>query len=195
MLRSHYRDLGNVRLPPSRDRQLYMHTFNTACIRMPSGYEEFGPVAETLCRAAGYQGEAHLTVDEKIVQAGWSQRRPGAHVDGYYIVSQGRWGHPNPGPAWLHYCNRLPVERMPIIVAADVPGCIAYPGRFDGMPAEDGDLEHIRMQLGHGELLPGGRAFWLSPDCVHESMRFASATRRSFIRIALGAGRCVDTLP
>ena len=121
-----------------------------------------------------------MTVDEKVVQPGMSQRRPGAHVDGCRWPETSCWRP----PAWAHYCNNLPVERMSIIVAASVPGCIVYDGNFQGEPASDGDLEHIRDQLGPGYLLPAHRGYLLSPDCVHESMVFNAPTKRTFLRIA-----------
>ena len=77
---------------------------------------------------------------------------------------------------------------MTIIVAASVPGCIVYDGKFEGEPASDGDLEHIRGQLGPGYLLAANRGYLLSPDCVHESMVFESPTKRTFLRIAFQDG-------
>ena len=49
-----------------------------------------------------------------------------------------------------------------MIVAASVPGCIAY----------------------EGALLPAATGYLLSPDCVHESKVFDQPTTRSFLRIA-----------
>ena len=182
-LYSTYQELGEITLPEWKGRQKYMHIFDPANPVMAEGFEDYLDVAATLCRRAGFKGLAHMTVDEKVVQPGMSQRRPGAHVDGCFMLEQFRWGHPGPS-GWAHYCNNLPVERMSIIVAASVPGCIAYEGVFEGEPKNDGDLEHIREQLGAGRLLPANQGFLLSPDCVHESMRFSEPTQRTFLRIA-----------
>lgn len=182
MLASSYRDLGPVLLPQWRGRQRYMHAFDASSPVMAEGFEDYRPAVALLCAKAGHKGIAHMTVDEKVVEPGMSQRRPGPHVDGCYRPEIG-WGHP--GPGWNHYCNFLPVPRMAVIVAASVPGCIAYPGEFDGEPQNDGDLTHIRDQLGEGSLLPAYQGFLLSPDCVHESVRFATPTKRTFLRIAL----------
>lgn len=60
--------------------------------------------------------EVHMTVDEKIIQAGWSQRRTGTPVDGCWMPELQRWGHPRPG--WGHYTpDGKPIHRMSIIVA------------------------------------------------------------------------------
>ena len=189
MLHSDYRPLCAVVLP-YRERRHYMHSFDLAKPVMREGYEDYLEPVTALCRAAGAtHGIAHMTVDEKLVEAGRSQRRPRPHVDGRFMPEAQHWGHqPGPGPSWLHYCNdigRGPIARMAVIVAASVAGCRAWRGTFDGQPAIDGDLTHIADQLGDGEVLPANVGYLLSPDCVHESMLFAEDTRRTFLRIAL----------
>lgn len=185
-LHSYYRELCAVRLP-YRERRHYMHSFDLAAPKMLEGYEDYFEPVLALCRAAGAsQGIAHMTVDEKIVSAGMSQRRPRPHVDGCFMPEAASWGHPpGPGPSWLHYCNHLPVARMAVIVAASVEGCRAWRGTFQGEPKNDGDLSHISDQLDAGEVLPASVGYLLSPDCVHESMVFDKDTQRTFLRIAL----------
>ena len=136
----------------------------------------------SMFRRTATTGVAHMTVDEKMVQPGMSQRRPKPHVDGCFMPQTMSW---NPVPGWLHNCNNIPVSRMPIIVAASVPGCRAWRGQFDGQPASDGDLSHIMDQLDDGEVFPANKGFLLSPDCVHESMIFDQLVKRTFLRIAL----------
>ena len=185
VLQSTYRPLDLITLPEWQGRQKYMHIFDPAVPVMADGFEDYLDVATQLCQAAGVASLAHMTVDEKIVQPGMSQRRPRAHVDGCFMAESHRWRHPGPQPgAWAHYCNQLPVNRMAIIVAASVSGCTAYEGTFYGDPASDGDMEHNRDQLPEGVLLPANQGFLLSPDCVHESMIFDQSTQRTFLRIA-----------
>lgn len=191
MLRSNFVELTPVKLP-YQARQMYMHSFDLGDPKMAPGYEDYlGPVT-SLCRAAGaLTGVAHMTVDEKIVDADQSQRRPGPHVDGCFMPQAQIWGH-DPSPGWLHYCNHIrgqSVERMAVIVASSVSGCRAWRGQFDAEPNERGGLEHIADRLGAGEILPPNIGFLLSPDCVHESMVFDRPTERTFLRIALPVWR------
>ena len=148
-----------------------MHSFDPENPVMAEGYEDYGPLITALVQRAGVTGEAHMTVDEKIVQPGMSQRRPGAHLDGRFLGDELRWD------PWA-YSNR-----MALVVASSVAGCKVYEGDFDAEPAEGGDLEHIREQLPEGELLPANRGFLLSPDCIHESLIFNEPTKRTFLRI------------
>jgi hypothetical protein len=188
MLNSFFLNLGLVRLPENKGRQMYMHTFDASAPAMAVGYEDYLDPVSALLKAAGVtQGAVHMTVDEKEIAPGMSQRRPGPHVDGCFYPEAQHWGHGG-GGGWNHYCNNIeasPVPRMAVIVASDVPGCRAWAGDFDGAPSKCGDLSHIQDQLGEGVVLPPNAGYWLSPDCVHESMIFDKPTRRTFLRIAL----------
>lgn len=192
-MRSDFRNLGPVEFPAYAGRQHYMHTCHADALSMPEGMEEYIPIVADLLAAAGVldSREVHITVDEKVVAAGMSQRRPKPHVDGCYLPALGRWGGGG-GGGWLHGCNNVGVrrERMAVIVAASAEGCRAWRGEFKGIPAEDGDVCHIQGQLdsAHAEVLPANRGFLLSPDCVHESMLFAEPTQRQFLRVAFAAG-------
>ena len=189
MLNSNYIPLCAVSLP-YQGRQRYMHSFDLSNPVMAEGFEDYLEPVVLLCRAAGaVNGMAHMTVDEKIVQPGMSQRRPRPHVDGCFMPVAMSWGHPSPG--WNHHCNdiqRGPIARMPVIVAASEVGCRAWRGLFDGQPDNNGDLSHITGQLGTGEVLPANVGYLLSADCVHESMIMDKPTQRTFLRIALPVG-------
>lgn len=152
---------------------------------MAVGLEDYLTVVSALCSAAGaHSGVAHMTVDEKRIAAGMSQRRPKPHVDGCFETKAQVWGHG--GGGWLHGCNNVALEnfhRMPVIVAGSVIGCRAWKGQFEAIPASDGDMSH--MELGNGEVLLANVGYLLSADCVHESMIQALPVERSFLRIAL----------
>jgi hypothetical protein len=125
MLQSDFVKLCPVIFPQFGNRQRYMWTLDATKPIMPEKYEDYLKAVESLLDAAGvHAGVVHMTVDEKVVQAGMSQRRPKPHVDGCFIPTAGRWGG---GGGWLHTCNNLgldyPLKRMHIIVAASVPCC------------------------------------------------------------------------
>lgn len=182
MLTSDYRPLCEVRLPYAA-RQRYMHSFDLAAPIMAHGFEDYLEPVSALCKAAGaLSGIAHMTVDEKIIAAGATQRKPRPHVDGQFVPLLNRWSH-GPGGGWNHYCNNVPLARMPIIVAASVAGCRVWRGAFNGHPKDDGDCSHI--ELGAGEIVPADTGYLLTPDCIHESLPFDRPTQRTFLRIAL----------
>lgn len=188
MLHSNYREIGPVIFPAYAGRQKYMHSFDAAWPVMCPGFEDYHTTVLRLLRSAGVaKGLVHMTVDEKVVASGMSQRRPKPHVDGCFVPARNYWGG---GGGWLHTCNDLgldyPLRRMAIIVAATVEGCRAWRGTFFGHPAADGDVSHLSFQLARkgAQILPANVGFLLSPDCVHESLLFDKPTRRQFLRLA-----------
>lgn len=184
-LDSNYRQLIPVALPFA-NRQKYMHTFDLANPVMAEGFEDYLEPVRALCSAArAIKGFAHLTIDERLVLAGTSQRRPKPHVDGCFVINKNSWIH-DPGPHWAHSCNNIPLEsfqRMSVIITSTVIGTRAWRGVYEGQPTNDGDLSHLT--LGEGEILPPNFGYLLSPDCIHESMLQPTDVSRTFLRIAL----------
>ena len=178
-LESDYRELRHITFPTYRARQKYMHSFDTRDPHMPEGFEDYLPPVMELFEAANVgHKEVHVTMDEKIVIPGLSQRRPGPHVDGCFVTNG--WHHTG---GWNHNCNNIPIlKRMAIIVAASVAGCRVWRGVFMGDPQNDGDCSHIVH--GPGEVIPANVGYLLTPDCIHESMIFQEPTQRQFLRIA-----------
>ena len=184
MLRSSAAPLCPVVLP-FMGRQKYMHGFDVANPTMPEGFEDYLAVVESLLSSAGItSGEAFMTVDEKALKAGETQRKPGPHVDGKFNRAALKWGG---GGGWNHSCNILPVARTPVIVASSFQACRAWLGDFDATPNEHGGLEHIQDQLGSGVMLDANMGYYLSPDCIHESLPMPHDVERTFLRIALPA--------
>lgn len=184
MLNSDYKILCSVNLP-YKGRQKYMHAFDLTNPVMATGYEDYLESVTELCKTANVNiGIAYMTVDEKIIEAGMSQRRPKPHVDGCFMPDQNSWGQ-GQGQRWLHYCNNVPFKRMSVIVVASIAGCRVWRGIYNGSPKDDGDLSHMQNQLNKGEILQAGMGYLLSPDCIHESMVFNIRTKRTFLRIAL----------
>ena len=106
-----------------------MHTFNP--VRNPvmaEGYEDYLEPVKALCQAAEALTnnpihEAHMTVDEKVVQPGMSQRRPGAHVDGCFMPALQSMG--SPPTQTLHGPTTATTCPYPACLSSLPP---AYPG-------------------------------------------------------------------
>jgi hypothetical protein len=209
MLHSFHYPIAKAQFPEYTGQQHYMARYNP---RNHTNLYGYGDMAAIVAATFNIKDTIFVTIDEKIIQPGMSQRRPGPHVDGCFTPADeameiedeeivldpatrdallhgpygfygGGWGHG--GGGWNHSCNRVPFKRMPVAVAATVAGCRVWDGSFDAEPQNDGDLSHIWEQLGEGFLLPANKIFLLSPDCVHESVIFNQPTQRQFVRFAL----------
>lgn len=181
MLNSRYETLGSVAFPPFMARQVYMYEFDIADPVMPEGCEDYvNPVRKLLAEAGYSTGRAYVTIDEKALQAGETQRKPGPHVDGRFDKTKMDW---TPGGGgWNHSCNIIG-GGWPVIVAASDIGCKVFEGDFDTEPQGDGDMSHAI--LGEGVVVSANRGYLLSPDCVHESLPMERLSTRQFLRIAL----------
>jgi hypothetical protein len=172
--------VGNLVFPVYAARQHYMATTIGKEVNLPSHISVYNKIVQNLCAALKYSGIIHVTIDEKVVHKGQTQRKPELHVDGRFTGMD--WSHPSPG--WNHVCNELPIPRMSVAVASSLARCKVYNGTFEGTPSIQGDLSHIRNQVGDGYLVPANEWHLLSPDCVHESLPFEEEAERSFIRVA-----------
>lgn len=121
-------------------------------------------------------GTAYLTIDEALVKAGETHRRPGLHVDG--IGPEGKEAAYGGGGGYGSWG---------MITAASVAGCNAFVGDFEGYPGSNGDCTHLGPESAEKRrvLLQAGRAYWLGPMTVHESFPMRRDTHRQFVRISM----------
>lgn len=173
--------ITEIQFPEYKGRQKYMITTSGSKVNLGDEFEVYDEQVQNLCNELNYKGTIHVTIDEKELKAGETQRKPLPHVDGRFM--NGGWGHTG-GGGWNHYCNELPIKRMAIAVASSVARCKVFHGIFKGVPSEQGDCSHLSDQLGKGEIVPKNQWHLLSPDCVHESMPMEKDCERSFIRVA-----------
>src|ERR1700744_3020663 len=96
LLDSNYKKLIPVDLPFS-GKSVYMHPIEMDNPQMPSGFEGYLKPVQSLLESLGlckFSETAFVTVDEKYVEAGLTQRRPKPHIDGKWIPSlYGHGGH------------------------------------------------------------------------------------------------------
>ena len=171
--------VSDIKFPAFGFRQHYMATTAGDAVTLPDHIRQYQVPVQQLCDKLSYTGMIHVTIDEKTLSLGQTQRKPELHVDGRFNGEY--WGH---SPGWNHYCNSVPLPRMAVAVASTVPLCKVYHGEFQAEVGEQGNLSHIRNQVGEGLLVPANEWHLLSPDCVHESLPAEQETRRSFIRVA-----------
>jgi hypothetical protein len=179
LLDSRSRFVTEIKFPAFMGRQHYMATTHGGQVDLPDHIAVYNDRVQALCNKLGYSGIIHVTIDEKLVRKGATQRKPELHVDGRFTGTD--WGH---SPGWNHVCNEVPLPRMAVAVASNLARCKVYNGIFDGTPSIQGDLSHIRDQVGEGVLVPANEWHLLSPDCVHESLPMDEDAERSFIRVA-----------
>jgi hypothetical protein len=196
MIVSKVQFLAKFALPAFAGDQLYMHeiAIGEKWSLPPALVRWTDTVRAMLALAPGVQGRAFVTVDQREVKRGQSQRRPGPHVDGNYLFDWGGGG----GGGWLtgaagrqlepadhrlQYCS--PTGGM--LIASDYEACRAWRGRFDGEPDQGGNCEHMQEQINRAELVPlvANAAYWMNSTGIHESLPVRATVQRSLLRITL----------
>jgi hypothetical protein len=175
MFTSSLQPIDVVTLPEYAGIRVMMMPFHTHDVRgsLPPDLARWAPVVERMATLSP-DGIGYLTIDEAIVRAGETHRRPGLHVDGVGPDgSAGGWG----GGGYAHSGMTM--------VSSHV-GCRAYGQAFHGKPAGDGDCAHLASELDAKRAvdLRPGIIYLCSPMTVHEALPMTADTRRQFCRVS-----------
>lgn len=119
-------------------------------------------------------GVGYLTVDEALVKAGETHRRPGPHVDG--IGPDG--GHGGWGSGGGYGASGM-------YMASSHVGCRVWLGEIPGEPGPDGDCSHLELDPDAAQILQPRSLWWCDSLCVHEAIPMAEDTKRQFMRISM----------
>ncbi|MEB3330794.1 MAG: hypothetical protein VKQ33_16335, partial [Candidatus Sericytochromatia bacterium] len=179
MFKSDLKHLGTVQLPAFSGTRIMMMPFLLEDgSSIPADLFPWREFVGQLTKKAGApeQGVAYLTIDEALIQAGETQRRPGLHVDG--IGPDGREGGWGGGGGW---------GTNGMIVAASVACCNVFAGDFQGYPGPNGDCAHLADECDSKQavLLEANQAYWLGPMTVHEVFPMKETVKRQFVRISM----------
>ena len=188
---------GPVMFPEFTGERVYMRAFTRAS-GLPADLARWRPTVAAMLDGVKTDGQIFIMIDQSIVKARTTQRRPGIHVDGAWDVKLGR--HDNGGgghrqvpppddtsrPDW-----RLPsrhemrdLGKQAIILATDVFASYAYTGDYPELPNADGSFDSLdRSNLEPVALWPhvvwAGDAYRL----LHESTEVPRTVHRTLVRL------------
>lgn len=116
----------------------------------------------------------YLTVTEKEVQPGRSQRRGGAHVERH---PHGSWG----GGGWGR--GRYGYRRQGgLYMASNLGQTTAVWEKEVREPGPGGDCAHLELGA-PDKVLDAGELVWMTDSCPHESLAVTSSGYRQFFRL------------
>jgi hypothetical protein len=193
LLNSVVKNVGSIPPPVFKGDQLYMQAVDAATRKLPTEFSRWSEtVSAMLDRVPMTEGVVYLTIDEKELTPGKSQRRGGAHVDGIWIPEKKahgtRPGHIMHVGGWDSKGDWVRASHGGgLMLLSNVEGCKAWAGAFEGEPGEGGDLEHIRSQLNAASsiTLSANNAYLLNVWGVHESIPVTEPVQRSLVRLTL----------
>lgn len=167
-----------VTFPEFIGERVYMKEFRKD-EGLPFELARWQPTVDAMLQGVDVSGPIFLMIDQSVVIAGKTQRRPGLHVDGYWIPSLNDHGSRPPG----HLHNGEYQDPEGIILASDISACRAMIGEFDGIPQEGGDCSMIQTNGLKEVILSANVAYHGNVTLLHESLPVAADCQRTLVRL------------
>lgn len=186
-MKSIVQQMGEVPFPQHIGERIYMREFRKKD-GLPFDLARWQPTVSAMLDGVDTDGPIYLMIDQGLVRAGASQRRPGVHIDGYWLPEVQAHGGGGGGghigcwktDGWAHADFR---DAEAILLASSVTAARAFSGEFVGQPGEGGDCRHIDLsELAEVPLL-AGRAYAGNVTMLHESMPVARDCLRTVVRL------------
>lgn len=137
-------ECGRVPFPEFRQERHYMLPFKQV-EGLPHELRSWQPTVDAMLDGITTDQPIYFMVDQSVVEPGKAHRRPGVHVDGYWVpdlkahggghtgggrgrhsTAGGRW---DTGGGWWWKCDFSEPEAL--ILASDVSGANAFVGEYD----------------------------------------------------------------
>jgi len=185
---SYIREIGPVAFPQWTGERVYMRPFTKAA-GLPPHLRRWQSTIGAMLSGVDTEEPIYLMIDQSEVHAGQSQRRPGVHIDGYWIAGSGKHGPKPPGhcgswdtpaPGWKHVNFSRPEA---LILASDVEASRAFLGHWEGEVAEGGDCRAVSLGGLAACNLLANHAYAGNVSMLHESLPVSCVTRRTLVRL------------
>lgn len=187
---------GFVPFPTWSGERVYMVPLTNG--RAPAPLVRWQPTIDAMLDGIPTPLQCYLMVDQGFVKAGTTQRRPGLHIDGYWMAGgqpSGHLakvgGHQQPG-THMHTGHWAPtgwgsVDSMiapeAILLASDVMASIGYQGMWEGPIGERGDCSHVNTEGLKQVDLEAHRCFAGNVTFLHASTPVPHDTPRTLVRL------------
>lgn len=183
-------EMGRVDFPAFLAERVYMREFRLET-GLPSDLKRWQATVDQMLVGVDTNEPIYLMIDQGVVKADTSHRRPGAHIDGYWIAAKqrhggapgghvGRWD--NPSDRW-NSCSFDKPEGL--ILASDFCASRALIGEFEGTPGEGGDCSMLDLSHLAEIRLQAGIAYAGNVTMVHESLPVSQDTVRTLVRLSV----------
>lgn len=179
---------GAVTFPTFMAERIYMREIRKAA-PLPADLQRWQPTVDAMLDGIDVDGPIYLMVDEGIVGAGQPQRRPGLHVEGYWIAAAQRHGGGGGGHcgAWKGdgwaTCDFSAPEAT--ILASNIRASRALAGQYHGDPREGGACSHLDISDLTEVALQADRVYAGNVAMLHESLPVDVTCMRTLVRLTV----------
>lgn len=179
---------GDVTFPAFMAERIYMHEF-TKCDGLPKHLSRWQPTVDAMLDGIDTDGPIYLMVDQKVVKAGVTHRRPGMHIDGYWIPAKqchgDGWGHSPSHKVHGHstHCTSGDWPNESIILASNVAACKGLVGEYSGAIGKGGDCSHLDLSGLTELLMQPNKVYVGNVTFLHESLPVLANCERTVVRL------------
>ncbi len=187
---SQIKEIGKVDFPLFTGERVYMRKF-TKQSGLPDDLQRWQPTVDAMLNGVDCDGDIFIMIDQGSIKAGQSHRRPGAHIDGYWIESlqahRGSGGGHRITGAWdtggggWKTCDFT--ESEGIILASDIAACKAFVGDYTGTIGESGDCSSIDTSRMGNAIMNPFTAYAGNVSMLHESLPINFDCERTLVRL------------
>lgn len=183
---------GAVVFPQFTGERVYMREIRKNR-PLPQDLSRWQATVDSMLDGVDTDGPVYLMIDQSMVKAGVTQRRPGLHIDGYWhpdtLCHGGGGRHCSVSSAWRTGGGRWGAstfkEKEALILASDVSASRAMKGTFTGQVGEGGDCSHIDVSTLEEVLLLAGKVYAGNVTMLHESLPVSVDTQRTLVRLSV----------
>jgi hypothetical protein len=202
MLTSIVTQRGTAPLPPFTGERVYMTAFRRT---LPIHLARWQATVDAMLDGIDHD-VAYLMIDQSAVKAGTSQRRPGVHIDGYWIPAihahaenpgrhgatpaererehdRGRHGggrHCSGAGSWEGATYE---HHEGLLLLSSITAARAFSGPFTGAPHTGGDCQHIDTTGLAEHTLHAGHVYAGNVTMLHESLPVQQDSLRTVVRL------------
>ena len=184
---------GRVPFPAHLGERVYMREFRRSN-GLPFDLRCWQPTVDAMLDGIEADGPIYLMVDQGRITAGKPHRRPGLHIDGYWIPELQAHGGRPPGhihtaakweinPGWNTGGSDTEWPPEAILLASDVSACRAMVGEWSGAAREGGDCRHIDTSGMNEIVMDAGIAYAGNVTMLHESLPVPADCLRTVVRL------------
>ena len=161
---------------------------------LPLRFQRYWPLLKKLPIPVEERGQVgYLTIDERPVEAGEAQRRPGLHCESPGLLERGGVVGEREGGvvalAWgLGGYVRDKLSGGIYMVSNVSNSCAVWDVAIEAAAiGAQGGVEHLRPLLPRGHRMGAREVWWLTDRTPHEALRLTEAAERQFVRVVAGS--------
>jgi len=204
---SYVQERGEVEFPEFTGERIYMREFKQAD-GLPSDLARWQPTVDQMLYGINTEHSIYLMVDQAVVPAGQSHRRPGIHIDGIWLADEKMHGEHRTTRPGRHRDrpeqepeeteapevdpdigddDQIPGRkpwRQSLLLASSVFGAMAYNGTYNALPNKDGSFDNLDMgNLIAVPMWPGSVYAGSAMTMLHESFEIPRPCQRTVVRL------------